>query len=178
MGYHGGSPPGDHTVFELAMTSDQSFECNEPDVVFENFGDEVILLNLQSGNYYSLDPIGMFYWECLSQGVPPREITAPICSFYAASVEQELIAEDLGALFSDFQSEGLIRPSNTRRDIAEITKTAKLPTEYACPTLSRFDDFAEMLLLDPVHDVSQAGWPHPAPADHSPEKVADPHERQ
>src|SRR5271154_5211064 len=66
----------------LAMTSNRSFECNAPDVVFEHFGDEIVLLNLQSGNYYSLDPIGMFYWEFLSQGVPSGEIAAHIRGFY------------------------------------------------------------------------------------------------
>lgn len=173
----GGSRSQDWTFFRHAMTSDRSFECNAPDVVFENFGDEVILLNLQSGNYYSLDPIGMFYWECLSQGVPPREIASHICSFYAGGVDQELMLDDLDALFGEFQSEGLIRPSDSCRAIAEITKTALLPAEYACPTLSRFDDFAEMLLLDPVHDVSQAGWPHTMPPDASPANAKDEQER-
>lgn len=164
----------DSTSFVYAMTSDRSFECNAPDVVFENFGDEVILLNLQSGNYFSLDPIGMFYWECLSQGVPPQEIAAYICPFYAGSVEGELIGYDLDALFAEFQSEGLIRPSNTYRAIAEVTNAAmKLPPEYLCPILSKFDDFAEMLLLDPVHDVSPAGWPHPVPANAPPANVKD-----
>jgi hypothetical protein len=30
--------------------------------------------------------------------------------------------------------------------------------------LSRFDDMQEMLLLDPIHDVAETGWPH-RPAD-------------
>jgi Coenzyme PQQ synthesis protein D (PqqD) len=147
------------------MTLDHSFECNAPDVVFENFGDEVILLNLRSGNYYSLDPLAMLYWEYLSQGVPPRQIAAHICGSYGGKVDEASIANDLGALFAEFQSEGLIRPSNIARAIADVSNaTARPPAEYARPTISRFDDVAEMLLLDPVHDVSEVGWPHPAPA--------------
>src|SRR5271168_3403636 len=96
----------------LAMTSNRSFECNAPDVVFENFGDEIVLLNLQSGNYYSLDPIGMFYWECVSQGVVPNEIAAHLDAFYANKPEAESMAEDLDLLLAEFQAEGLIRSSN------------------------------------------------------------------
>jgi hypothetical protein len=161
------------------MSSDRSFECNAPDVVFEDFGDEVVVLNLQSGNYYSLDPIGMFYWECLRQGVPPREIAAHICPFYAGGVEEELIAADLDVLFDEFQSEGLIRSSDTYRAISEVASMAKkFPAEYVCPMLSKFDDFAEMLLLDPVHDVSAVGWPHPVPANPAPTNVEDGRERE
>lgn len=160
------------TLFTHTMASNDCFECNSPDVVFENFGDEIVVLNLQSGNYYSLDPIGMFYWDCLSQSVPPADIAAHICQFYAGSVEAEPIADDLDALCSEFQSEGLVRSSNTRRSLAEVNPTtAKFPAVYACPILSRFDDFAEMLLLDPVHDVGEAGWPHPVPVDPSTAKL-------
>jgi hypothetical protein len=147
------------------MNPDHSFECNAPDVVFENFGDEAVILNLQSGDYYSLVGVGMLYWECLSQGVPPSQITAHICARYSASVDETEIVSDLGELLAQLQSEGLIRSSNTSRALAElIGATAALPPAYAAPMLSKFDDVAEMLLLDPVHDVSEVGWPHPSPA--------------
>jgi hypothetical protein len=147
------------------MNPDHSFECNAPDVVFENFGDEAVILNLRSGNYYSLDGVGMLYWEYLSQGVPPNQIAAHICGCYTASVDEAAIASDLDALFAQLHLEGLIRSSNTCRALADVTNgTTKLSAEYARPMLSKFDDVAEMLLLDPVHDVSEVGWPHPAPA--------------
>jgi hypothetical protein len=145
------------------MNPDHSFECNAPDVVFENFGDEAVILNLQSGNYYSLDGVGMLYWEYLSQGVPPGQIAAHICSCYAAQADRADIAGDLDQLLSGLQSEGLIRSSKISRALAEVSGAATpLPAEYARPTLAKFDDVAEMLLLDPVHDVSEVGWPHPS----------------
>ena len=30
---------------------------------------------------------------------------------------------------------------------------------FSLPVLDRFDDLRELLFLDPVHDVSEAGWP-------------------
>jgi hypothetical protein len=145
------------------MAPDHSFECNAPDVVFENFGDEVIVLNLQSGNYYSLDPVGMLYWEYLSQGVHPSEIAAHVRSRYAGAAEAS-IDHDLEAFLLELETEGLVRPSRTRRALAEATAASTiLPPQYSRPVLSKFEDVAEMLLLDPVHDVSEVGWPHPAP---------------
>ncbi len=147
------------------MSPDHSFECNAPDVVFENFGDEAVILNLQSGNYYSLDGIGMVYWEYLSQGVPHREIVDHFTARYAVTVDRAAaIAGDFDLLLERLQVEGLVRAANTSRPLTEVTCTANATTEYIRPELSRFDDVADMLLLDPVHDVSEEGWPNPAPA--------------
>ena len=36
---------------------------------------------------------------------------------------------------------------------------------YTEPSLSVFSDMQDLLLLDPIHDVSEAGWPMPKPAE-------------
>ena len=138
----------------------QCFECNAPDVVFENFGDEMILLNLQSGRYFSLSPTGTYYWECISQGVPDAEAVARM----AAAYPDASVALDLEALLGDFIAESLVRRSQNARAISDVTITAQLPAEYVRPEMARYTDLQEMLLLDPVHDVGEAGWPEPAPA--------------
>ncbi len=147
------------------MNRNHSFECNAPDVVFENFGDEAVILNLQSGHYFSLNGVGMAYWEYLVQAVPPHQIADHILACYSAGGDGAAISRDLDELLEQLQSEGLIRASNVLRAISDVTTTTALPSGYARPTLAKFDDVAEMLLLDPVHDVSsEVGWPHPAPA--------------
>ena len=152
-------------LFASVMNPDHCFECNAPDVVFENFGDEAVLLNLQSGNYYSLDGVGMLYWQYLIQGVPHRQIGAKIGECYAGRADPAAIARDLDEFLAQLQAEGLIRSSSGSPTWVEVTSAAMKPSaEYAPPVLSRFDDVADMLLLDPVHDVSEEGWPHPAPA--------------
>jgi len=149
------------------MNSICSFECNTPDVVFENFGDEVILLNLKSGNYYSLNPLGMAYWELLSQGVAGSDVGAYAKAFYSNGAEgpadATCIDSDLDGLLNEFLGEQLLRQSTAVRAVADIALQTEFPKLYAQPQLSKFNDVAEMLLLDPVHDVSDVGWPHPAP---------------
>ena len=142
--------------------SAESFECNAPDVVFENFGDEVILLNLKSGRYYSLDPIGMVYWDYLVQGVRPADILVHLRAVYGRQPAAAEISPHLDALLAEFQSEQLVRPSEASRSIAESAQPkTTLPDQYARPALAKFDDVADILLLDPVHDVGDAGWPNP-----------------
>jgi hypothetical protein len=152
-------------LLETATNRDHSFECNAPDVVFENFGDEAVILNLQSGHYFSLNDVGMAYWEYLVQGVPPSQIADHILDHYHANGSAGKIRQELDELLEQLHSEGLIRVSKVTRAISDVANSTALPAGYACPTLAKFDDVADMLLLDPVHDVSsEAGWPHPAPA--------------
>jgi hypothetical protein len=140
----------------------QSFECNAPDVIFENFGDETVLLNLQSGKYYSLNPVAMFVWEILCQGVPPEEIATHLTASYNGAADPPAIAADLDALVQALRAETLIRLSPQSRSISQAATAGQLPEQYLRPAIAAFDDVAELLLLDPVHDVSEVGWPHPA----------------
>jgi hypothetical protein len=152
---------------------DHSFECNAPDVVFENFGDEAVILNLQSGQYYSLNGVGIVYWEYLTQSVPPSQIAVHLIGRYEANGNRIAISEDLDELFVQLHSDGLIRASSVIRTIVDVPNTTVLPVEYVRPTLAKFDDVADMLLLDPVHDVStEAGWPHPQSANREPTNQA------
>jgi hypothetical protein len=102
----------------------------------------------------------MFYWDQLSRGVPPRAIASFFSRRYGGA---DTIGIDLQDFFEKLDAEQLIRPSTTRSEMGE-PDAAKLPAEFARPVLSQYDDVAEMLLLDPVHDVGEAGWPQPAPA--------------
>src|SRR4051794_38301552 len=34
-----------------------------------------------------------------------------------------------------------------------------LPAAYGAPALNKYTDMQELLLLDPVHEVDEAGWP-------------------
>jgi hypothetical protein len=36
---------------------------------------------------------------------------------------------------------------------------SSLPLVYTPPAIERFDDLADLLLLDPIHEVTEPGWP-------------------
>jgi hypothetical protein len=137
-----------------------AYECNAPDAVFENFGDEVILLNLKTGRYFSLDPIGMVCWDYLSQRVPPAAVIERFGAAYNSEPPGRIPA-DIHSLLEEFLAQHLLRPSGQPPVACEAAGTTKLPPVYAPPSLTTFDDITEMLLLDPVHDVANVGWPHP-----------------
>ena len=149
------------------MGTNEGFECNTPDVVFENFGDEVILLHLKSGKYYSLNAPGMVLWELLSQGVTAEETARHVTAFYTARSGQAAagppIRADVDRLLGEFVSEKLLRPGAVSQAASAVKIESTLPSVYESAEMTMFDDVAELLMLDPVHEVADAGWPLPAP---------------
>ncbi|SDJ00281.1 PqqD family protein [Aliiruegeria lutimaris] len=45
-------------------------------VLESKLGDETVLLDMESGQYFGLDPVGSFVWHGLKDGKAPAEIIA------------------------------------------------------------------------------------------------------
>ena len=50
------------------MLSEVSYRVNSPQVILETFADEVVIVNLESGSYYSIDKVGAEIWALLAEG--------------------------------------------------------------------------------------------------------------
>lgn len=76
------------------------------DVVSREVGSETMLLNLASGTYFGLDPVGARFWQLLEEGRTAAEARDVILNEY--DVEPALLERDLEALIGDFVSHGLV----------------------------------------------------------------------
>ena len=54
-------------------------------------------------------------------------------------------------------NEGVIVPSDPVADPQEWLPA--FPGEFVQPRIERFDDLRDLLLMDPIHDVGEDGWP-------------------
>jgi hypothetical protein len=131
------------------------FEPDSPNVIAEDFGGEIVAIHLESGRYYSLRGLAQGVWADLGAG------------HAAAAIEQGVAAvnAELGAATAAFivrlQAEGLIR---ARTIVAEATaplaSVAAANAGAAKPELESFDDMADLIKADPIHEVDEAfGWP-------------------
>lgn len=123
-----------------------------PNLVSRRFDDEVILANFKTGLYYSLVGSAADIWLGLDAGRSRNDIAAAIVGTGDAGTQQEICA-----FVDKLAAEGVIAP---REDSPEAQPwTPQFSTPYAAPVLDHFDDLRDLLFLDPVHDVSEAGWP-------------------
>ena len=68
------------------------FRVNEPDVVYETFDDEIVVVNLDTGNYYSLSGTGPAIWADLAGGFGIDEIATRIQGRYTGGTDAILTA--------------------------------------------------------------------------------------
>jgi hypothetical protein len=142
------------------------FRVNSPNVIHEIIDGEAVLVNLETGSYYSIDSVGAVVWDCVEKGLSLSQIVEVIAARYEG--EQADIAAGIQRLFDDLQAEQLIVPgeaTSTNGHTPEVNGTAndqaKLPFE--APMLHKYTDMEDLLLLDPIHDVDESGWPNTNP---------------
>jgi len=86
--------------------SDQSVVVATKDQVSCDLAGEAAILNIKSGVYYGLDPVGARIWNLMQEPRAVAEIQNAITSEY--DVEPERCARDLVDLLEKLLAEGLI----------------------------------------------------------------------
>jgi len=76
------------------------------DVVAREVGEETMLLNLASGTYFGLDPVGGRFWQLLEDGKSPTEARDALLQQYDVAPEE--LDRDLEKLLADLAEHGLV----------------------------------------------------------------------
>jgi hypothetical protein len=139
------------------------FQINAPDVLAEVFGDEVVVLDTRIGRYFSLRGSGAHIWFDLVGGYSPSELTD-------LAKENPAFLQALDEFVDRLVSEGLltaVQPDGSGTEKRHASRLAAAGLSDA-PKLTFFDDMADLLLADPVHDVDEeAGWPVRRPTENA-----------
>ena len=79
------------------------------DVLFQELQGEAVVLNLKSGVYFGLDPVGTRIWQLFAAHESLSEIAHAIVAEY--DVTEDRSAADLLALVTDLERNGLVTVS-------------------------------------------------------------------
>jgi hypothetical protein len=135
---------------------------NEPAIAHEAFTDEVVLINLETGNYYSTAQVGAEIWALIAAGANVAAIEQHVAREHTGS--RDVIHASVDAFLQTLVRENLIVPAaEPAADAIPAIRTGP-PTPFKPPELQRYSDMQELLALDPVHDVDETGWPARLPA--------------
>ena len=142
---------------------------NLPSVVHEIIDGEAVIINMNTGCYYSIDEVGAVIWEFISKGAGVVRIVDIVATRYAG--EKNLVADGVHDLLEQLLKEDLIvvdpdgqADEQAHMDV-ETNGSAEKPL-FKTPELHMYTDMQDLLLLDPIHDVDESGWPNinPDPA--------------
>jgi hypothetical protein len=147
-----------------AMGARGQFVVDHERVVHETIDGETILVQLETGNYYSLRGTGVEIWSLLESGHSTEEITDQLKLRYEA--ESELLEGATQSLAAELVDEQLLEPFiPVNGDVAPrypVTLAEPEP-RFSRPQLEKFTDMQGFLLLDPIDDTDSSGWPHRKP---------------
>lgn len=140
------------------MSTAQYFRLNQPFVVSELIDGEVVIMNLKSGNYYSARETGALVWAWLENGLPVAAMASRLAASYGG--DEAAYGCDLAAFLGRLLDEGLIQPLAVAA-VASAAAGDSLPppSAYRPPLLEVYADMQDLLLLDPIHDTDDVGWP-------------------
>lgn len=128
-------------------------------MIHEIFEDEVIVINLDNGNYYSLNQLAGIIWRWLADKHLIEEMVTGLATFYQKEPsETHLLVNQFLALL---QEEQLVMPQLidvTSRSPQAVTFSSKW-VAFEAPQLQKYSDMQELLALDPIHEVDVTGWP-------------------
>lgn len=155
----GGAPGGSVT--------DMCYSVARERVVHETIDQETILIDMESGTYFSLEGTGSEIWSMLAAGMSMATAATALRGRYVAASDSAERA--LTRLVAELVAEGLLSAvpeGRPRKPGTGSPPPAGPATEpFVEPVLRRYTDMEYFLRLDPIHEVDEdTGWPQPTRA--------------
>lgn len=99
-----GTPPPPTEMSDWPRTTVVS---REPDLLEANVGDDVVLLSVEQGSYYALDPIAAAVWQRLAVPSSIDDLCTALTEQY--DVTPERCEADVRAFLSELAAQHLLR---------------------------------------------------------------------
>ncbi|MDJ0581308.1 PqqD family protein [Crocosphaera sp.] len=139
----------------------ERYQINSPNVVHETLDGEVVIIHLEQGTYYSFLKSGIDIWSGIERELSVDQLTEELCQKYEG--ESSTIRLAIEQFLTRLKEEDLITVSNLKT-LKETTTLEQAKsnekTIFEEPLLEVYTDMQDLLLLDPIHEVSDEGWPN------------------
>jgi hypothetical protein len=152
------------------------FRIDSKNVAHETIDDETIVLQFERGNYFSLKGSAPEIWRQLARGLTLREATLELARRHR--IEPSAIEADVEGFANRLVSEALLEHDGRAGPGGAVDRGAREATagseassgdQFERPEIEKYTDMQDFLLVDPIHEVTTAGWPTvKPPAPHSP----------
>ncbi|HBE20939.1 MAG TPA: pyrroloquinoline quinone biosynthesis protein PqqD [Cyanobacteria bacterium UBA11149] len=144
------------------MSQSVTFKINSPKVVQETIDGEVVIVNLDKGDYYSLVKSAADVWSGIERGISSAEILEEMVQKYEGSRDEieTAVSEMIQKLQEEeiiVVAEGEITPQTNGESKTNGNTEKQI---FEPPVLQKYTDMEELLALDPIHEVDEMGWPN------------------
>jgi hypothetical protein len=127
---------------------------------FDTVDGETVAIDTVSGSLMLLTGIGPWLWECLAAGSSVDAVLADVEARFGASA-----SGSVRSFFEQLAEHDMLtdKPSGLSGDAAAgpAAPEPTPPAHFTPPALETFNEIADIIAMDPIHDVDPSrGWPH------------------
>ncbi len=128
------------------------YRVNDDAVSHNEFDGEVVVIDFETGSYYSMRGAAASIWRILCDAA--RGAAELVELFVDPPVAA---AEEIGGFLGELAERGLVVEV---RGAVEPGPSITGGLGYEAPTLEAFEDLQALLVADVIHDVDEQGWPN------------------
>jgi hypothetical protein len=136
------------------------YTINSPHVIADILEGELIILHLETGKYFSIKGSGVSIWQLIAGGYEDVEAADTLARYYAA--ERDILLPEVVKLREQFLSDDLLSSLDESAERTEVEINLGVGEVFVEPIVEAYTDMQGLLLLDPIHEVEDRGWPHKA----------------
>jgi hypothetical protein len=138
--------------------TDDRWLCARPnDLVSETLSDETLVIDVATGVFFTMRGTGSALWTMLEHTATIAELRQAVTDTFGTPAH-----DDVDGFVAALEAVGLVvEAPGPRADPSPVAAT--WPPTYEPPLVKPYEDMADLLLVDPIHDVAaDAGWPERA----------------
>lgn len=129
----------------------KSFNLKTPPCIAELVDDELIIINLDTGNYYNIRGVAVNLWNALLTG-----------SSYQVLLDNNSWSEQTSTMVKDFIDKCILDDLIEESDAltSQLVQISESSIQEGL-AFDKFTDMQEIIGLDPIHETDvKLGWPH------------------
>lgn len=133
------------------------YKIHSPRIAHETIDDETVLIDFDNGVYFSTTGTGAAILDWLAVGLTRDEVMEAMSRHFSGDPSVMGIALD--DFIRQLEAEALILPTDAAPP-SQLSASPEAPSPFSPPVLEKYTDMQELLLLDPIHEVNEQGWPY------------------
>ncbi|PIZ04601.1 MAG: hypothetical protein COY58_02290 [Gammaproteobacteria bacterium CG_4_10_14_0_8_um_filter_38_16] len=140
-----------------------AYKIRQTKIIYEILQTDVVLIDFDTGDYYNLVHVAKQIWQLIEKQASLEQMVELLAQHYQR--EQATISDDIKHFIQQLLENQLIEPiieAKNTLTLSDITEITSHDQHYIPPQLQKYSDVQDLLLIDPIHTVSEAGWPEKA----------------
>jgi hypothetical protein len=139
----------------VTADTERAYRVRHEDVSAERIDGDVIAVNLVTGAYFSLSGSAADVWTAATSGAPFTIWLQALDTAYGCEISRA----EVDAVIASCLEHGLIESVTTDSTVMPLLPADLDRSRWLTPVLEVFTDLQDLILVDPIHDADDLGWP-------------------